>query len=227
MANQDQIDSMMRNFPPVADLLQMSAEDIGMHLLKYMTRARAETNRFNFLQMVEGGQVAFRFMEGWGWLVRQGFLALAPNDMHGQNHFVTREGEAVAQQDDLDSWRKARLFPDYFDSALQRYVKPLFTRGDYDTAVFRAFKEVETRVRKKSGFRSDYGRGLMLKAFGETGPLMANDAEGRKAAREMFAGAISFCKNPSSHHEIDFDDAREVVDMISFANQLLRIVERL
>jgi uncharacterized protein (TIGR02391 family) len=227
MAKQDQIDSMMRNFPPEAELLQMPPEDLGMHLLRYMTRGRAETNRFNFLQMVQGGQVAFRFMEAWGWLVRQGFLALAPNDMNGQNHFVTREGEAVAQLDDLDAWRKAHLFPDYFDAALQRYVKPLFSRGDYDTAVFRAFKEVETRVRKKAGLRSEYGRQLMLRAFGETGPLMANDAEGRKAARDMFAGAISFCKNPSSHHEIDFDDPREVVDMISFANQLLRIVDRL
>jgi uncharacterized protein (TIGR02391 family) len=227
MANQDQIDLMMRYFPPEAELLQMSAEDVGMHLLKYMTRSHAETNRFNFLQMVTGGQVSFRFMEGWGWLVRQGFLALAPNDMYGKNHFVTREGIEVAQQDDLDAWRKAHLFPDYFDAALQRWVKPLFSRGDYDTAVFRAIKEVETRVRKKSGFKTDYGRGLMLKAFGETGPLMASDNEGRKAAREMFAGAISFCKNPSSHHEIDFDDPREVVDMISFANQLLRIVDRL
>jgi uncharacterized protein (TIGR02391 family) len=227
MANQDQIAAMMRNFPPEAELLQMSAEDTGMHLLRYMARGRAETNRFNFMQMIPGGQIAFRIMEGWAWLVRQGFLALAPNDMNGQNHFVTRDGEAAAQLDDLDAWRKANLFPDYFDAALQRYVKPLFARGDYDTAVFRAFKEVETRVRKKSGFKSDYGRGLMLKAFGETGPLMAGDAEGRKAAREMFAGAISFCKNPSSHHEIDFDDPREVVDMISFANQLLRIVDRL
>lgn len=82
-------------------------------------------------------------------------------------------------------------------------------------------------MRKKSGFKTDYGRGLMLKAFGETGPLMASDNEGRKAAREMFAGAISFCKNPSSHHEIDFNNSREVVDMISFANQLLRILDRL
>jgi hypothetical protein len=64
MANQDQIDMMMRNFPPEAELLQMSAEDVGMHLIKYMTRGRAETNRFNFLQIVPGGQVAFRFMEG-------------------------------------------------------------------------------------------------------------------------------------------------------------------
>jgi hypothetical protein len=43
----------------------------------------------------------------------------------------------------------------------------------------------------------------------------------------LFAGAISFCKNPSSYHGIDFDDPREVVDMISFANEPLRIVDRL
>ena len=85
----------------------------------------------------------------------------------------------------------------------------------------------KTRVRKKAGLKSEYGRGLMLKAFGETGPLMPGDAEGRKAGRELFAGAISFCKNPSSHHEIDFEDPREVIDMVSFANQLLRIVDRL
>jgi uncharacterized protein (TIGR02391 family) len=227
MANQDQINVMMRNFPPEAELLQMAPEDLGMHLLKYMTGPNAETHIFNFLQMVTGGNVAYRFMEAWNWLTREGFVALAPNDMYGQKYFVTRAGEAAADLDDFGAWRKAHLFPDYFDAALVRYVKPLFSRGDYDTAVFRAFKEVETRVRKKSGFKSDYGRGLMLKAFGETGPLMAGDAEGRKAARELFAGAISFCKNPSSHHEIDFEDPREVVDMISFANQLLRIVGRI
>ena len=31
----------------------------------------------------------------------------------------------------------------------------------------------------------------------------------------------------SAHHEIEFDDPREVVDMICFANQLLRIVDRI
>jgi len=51
-------------------------------------------------------------------------------------------------------------------------VKPLFVRGDYDTAVFRAFKEVEIRVRKKAGYDNDeYGRELMVHAFGPNGPL--------------------------------------------------------
>ena len=116
------------------------------------------------------------------------------------------------------------MFPPDLDPVLMRAVKPLFLRGDYDTAVFRAFKEVEVRVRKKSGLKTEYGRELMNKAFGETGPLMKEDKDGRRSARALFAGAIGFCKNPSSHHEIQFDNPREVVDMICFANQLLRIV---
>jgi hypothetical protein len=66
----------------------------------------------------------------------------------------------------------------------------------------------------------------MLRAFGDTGPLKAGNEDERKAARELFAGAISFFKNPPSHHEIQFEDPREVVDMICFANALLRIVDR-
>jgi uncharacterized protein (TIGR02391 family) len=225
--NPDQIATFMKQFPPEAEILQMSPEDLGMHLLKAMCRPHGPTNRFNFVQMIPSGQISLQFMEAWAWLAREGFIAIAPNDMNGQNYFVTRAGEELARTEDLEAWRKAHLFPDHFDAALVRYVKPLFSRGDYDTAVFRAFKEVETRVRKKAGLKSEYGRGLMLKAFGETAPLMPDDTEGRKAARELFAGAISFCKNPASHHEINFEDPREVIDMISFANQLLRIVDRL
>jgi uncharacterized protein (TIGR02391 family) len=90
-------------------------------------------------------------------------------------------------------------------------AKPLFLRGDYDTAVFGAFKQVEVRVRKKAGLATEYGRSLMLKAFGEAGPLTAGNKDDRSATRELFAGAISFFKNPPSHHEIQFENPREVV----------------
>lgn len=216
----------MRAYPTPNQILQMGPEELGPHILRHLLNG-ADANRFNFMIGVPGGQIAYCFMEAWGWLEREGFIAHQPNDMHGLSFFVTRKGRAVADAEDFEAWRKGHLFPDDLDPAIMRHVKPLFLRGDYDTAVFRAFKEVEVRVRKKAGLTSEYGRGLMLRAFGETGQLMADDKDARSAARELFAGAISFCKNPSSHHEIQFEDPREVVDMICFANQLLRIVGRL
>jgi len=36
--------------------------------------------------------------------------------------------------------------------------------------------------------------------------------------RDMFASALAICRNPSTHQEVKFDEPREVVDMICFAN---------
>jgi uncharacterized protein (TIGR02391 family) len=225
--SQEQIDALMKNFPPPEQILQMEVEELAPHLLRYMLKTPSMAHRYNFAVYLPSGAIAECFMEAWGWLEHEGFIAPRANDTYGMDFFVTRKGRAVAATEDFEAWRKAHLFPDDLDPAIVRYVKPLFLRGDYDTAVFRAFKEVEVRVRKKAGFQSEYGRELMLKAFGDGGPLKADNKEERKAARELFGGAISFFKNRPSHHEIQFENPREVVDMICFANQLLRIVERL
>src|ERR1044072_5311398 len=122
------------------------------------------------------------------------------------------------------------LFSSHIDPVLTQHVKPLFMRGDYDTAVFRAFKEIEVRVRKKGKLGNDlFGRELMVKAFGPTGPLIDKKAiKGEQdATRELFAGAVGACRSPSSRREVHFDEPAEVVDMICTANQLLRIVERM
>ena len=57
--------------------------------------------------------------------------------------------------------------------------------------------------------------------------MKSADKRDRAAMREMFAGAFSICRNPSAHREVKFDDPREVIDMICFANQLLRIIGRI
>jgi hypothetical protein len=58
--------------------------------------------------MIPGGQIATCFMEAW-WVTREGFIALAPNDMNGQSFFVTRAGTAVAQLDDLEAGNPVRI----------------------------------------------------------------------------------------------------------------------
>ena len=45
--------------------------------------------------------------------------------------------------------------------------------------------------------------------------------------RELLTGAFSTFRNPSAHQEVKFDEPREVVDRICFANQLLRMIGRI
>jgi uncharacterized protein (TIGR02391 family) len=225
------------NFPEGQQLLEMGPEELGPFVLRYLSKlpgGDVQSNRHNFTNQVareyESGRHTESFVEAWMWLEREGFLAPRPGQQGGDWVFVTRKGRQIIEEENFEAYKKASIFPTHIDSVLVRSVKPLFMRGDYDTAVFRAFKEVEVRVRKKANYgNEEYGRDLMVHAFGPSGPLLRKAAtKGEQdAMRELFAGAIAQCKNPSSHREVQFDDAGEVIDMICFANLLLRIVERI
>ena len=136
-------------FPPDAQVLEMAPSELGPFLLRYMLEQHAMTNRFNFGQVIPSGQITDRFMEAWAWLEREGFIVRRAQDQSGNRLLVSRGGQQVAQSEDFEAHRKAGMFPDALDAVIMRAVKPLFVRGDYDTAVFRAFKEVEVRVRRK------------------------------------------------------------------------------
>ena len=216
-------------FPADAEVLQMDPWELGPVLLRYMSQNGAMTNRFNFSQVIPSGKIAERFMEAWSWLDREGFIARKPNDLQGNDFFITRAGREILSAEDFQARRKADTFPDGLDPVLMRTVRPLFARGDYDTAVFRAFKEIEVRIRRKDAARTGWsGVDLMNRAFGPNGNLMkGSPAKERASIRDLFTGAFSICRNPSAHEEVKFDDPREVVDMICTANQLLRIVGRI
>jgi uncharacterized protein (TIGR02391 family) len=117
-------------------------------------------------------------------------------------------------------------------------VYPAFLRGEYDTAVFQAFREVDVAVREAGTFQlDDVGTDLMRAAFRPIDPKKQEVASGpltdttlpvaeQLAMAHLFAGAIGLYKNPQSHRNIPTEpiDAAEV---IVFASHLLRIVDRL
>lgn len=107
---------------------------------------------------------------------------------------------------------------------------PALQREEFDTAVFRALKAVEVRVRSLGNLPSELvGTSLMRKAFDvEQGPL--TDTEVPKAEREarshLFCGAIGCYKNPHSHREVPLS-FQETFEVLLLASHLMRTLDRI
>ena len=231
--------------PPPEELLKLDSEEIAGFLLDYLCELQLDRSRdgvlntHNFtlstnIQPYAGdktSEVEKIISEAWGWLQTEGMIAHKPGHDLGWV-FVTRKGFKFRNKTDLDTYRKSHLLPkESLDKTLLSEVYPLFIRGDYDTAVFRAFKEVEVRVRIKANLPDSlYGVDLMRKAFDvNKGPLTNKNAvmAEKQAISDLFAGSIGSFKNPSSHRDVDFNNPNEVAEIILFANYLLCFVERM
>lgn len=229
-------------YPPAETVLDMEPEELAPIVLKHLGESGPqELNMHNFTIGTDPDfikwagddhrrrqEVLQRLIVAWRWLEQELFIAPQPGNVDWA--FITPRGKEVLESQDFETYKKGHLLPsEGLDSILVRKVKQAFIRGDYDTAVFQAFKEVEIRARKKAGLSdSDIGVPLMRKAFNPKNGILTNKSmeEGEKVARmELFAGAIGTYKNPSSHRDVDLLDPKEAADIIHIANQLLRIVE--
>jgi uncharacterized protein (TIGR02391 family) len=236
--------SFQNEFPPIENSMEMEPEELAPFVLKYLsTRERTgKMNRYNFTLSSDSELVNYaggyleeflkRLTEAWIWLEREIFIAPRPGDTSGNWKFITRKGKRILESQDFNTYQKSYLLPsESLDPILARKVKPAFIRGDYDTAIFQAFKEIEVRVRTKAGYENNrIGVKLMRDAFSpKNGPLTDNEAdEGEKVATmELFAGAVGKFKNPSSHRDVEYTDPNEVADIIRFANHLLRMVDNI
>lgn len=230
--------------PDSHTLLALEPEELAGVLLKILkdhvgARGSCRTNTLQrtaiiHLDRVQGyprevrDDVLDALHESWNWLESTGLIAQREGFPH-QTYFITRGAYQIRTTQDFETFRKGRLLPrDLLHLSIAEPVWLLFIRGQYETAVFQAFKEVEVAVRTAGGFTSaDFGVPMMRKAFHlESGPLRvpnALEAE-RQALSDLFAGAIGSYKNPSSHRRVPIG-AEEAVEMIMLASHLLRIVD--
>ena len=208
-----------------------------LQYLSSVSPTSGQLNRYNFsLPHTVGDypteyqeRISRALMEAWVWLEREGLLAPKPGTQ-GEWVFVTRRGRQVARPEDLQKYRRASVLPrQLLHPRVGQKIWATFLRGDYDTAVFQAFKEVEVRVRQLAGLAdTDLGVPLMRKAFDSaTGPLTDSNAllAEREALSHLFAGAIGSYKNPHSHRNLAIE-AEEAVEMLILASHLMGIVEK-
>jgi uncharacterized protein (TIGR02391 family) len=225
-------------FPVAEVLLNLEPEEIAIFLLDYlceMEDGREYLSCYNFagqcardIESEDAECVNRVIIEAWEWLENEGMLASLGS---GSGYFVTRRGRRLRKKADLEAYKKGNFLPKHnLDSVLLRDVYPIFIRGDYDIAVFAAYKAVEVRVREKANLPTILtGAELMRIAFHtDTGILtdkVVPIAE-RQAICNLFQGSIGSFRNPTSHREVDFNDPSEVAEIILFANYLLRVIGR-
>lgn len=230
------------HFPDIDALLGLEPEELGGIVLAYLSKAdRSEMHPNNFASShavvkyprAQQNEARRALVEAWMWLQREGFLALDP-DQNGWC-YVTRRGMRATNPDYFAAHRAANLLPrGALHAAIAEQVWGSFLRGDYDTAVFQAFKALEIAVRRAANLApTDIGVALVRKAFkpdgggGPAGPLTdsALPIAEQEALQQLMAGAIGSYKNPSSHRAVEIA-AAEAVEMIVLASHLLNIVDR-
>lgn len=226
--------------PDASAVLAMEPEELAAVALELLTFPGPDDpsrlNPISFIDPSTVGQypqnqrseIEHALMEGWHWLVQEGLIAPRPGDTSGW-HFITRRGKKIKNRESLAAYRNSMLLPrKLLHPAVVQACWSAFLRGDYDTAVFQTFKELEVAIREAGKFMpEDYGTDLARQAFHETtGPLTDQlvPMSERQALSHLMAGALGSYKNPHSHRKVTLT-AEEAVEMIILGSHLLKIVD--
>ena len=238
-------ESFLSLFPKVEDVLSLDVEELGGVVFEIMppllqseiVHVRALSGSAfppvgpgypqNYYTQFENAVA-----EAISWLETQGLIVQDPGQAAGYFR-LTRRGRKITGRAGVAAFKASHVLPaDLLHPSLAR-VRPQFLRGEYDVAVFQAFKIVEVQVRnaanaKGGGYPDDLlGVSLMRKAFhSDNGPLTDKELVSgeRDAMSSLFAGAMGHAKNPTGHREVALKP-EAAARLIILAAHLLDVVD--
>jgi hypothetical protein len=151
--------SLLAVFPTLQDLANVSPEDLGAVIVE-LAPGMMQNGMFNIDSLT--GQLYQQVgpsyargtqrqasnipAEALSWLTSQGLLLVDP-EQPTTWYRLTRRASSLQTRADVDAYVKGRIIPgDLVSVEFERKVIPIFRRGDYDVAVFQAFKELEVHA---------------------------------------------------------------------------------
>lgn len=233
-------DGGAQSYPPQVHLTEMTPGDVtalpldelALRVLNDVESTRA-WNWKNWMVEVEqhlgrNYEALGALSEAWTWLRAKGLITWNPAQDSDNSIMITRRGEVVRVQG-LAYLRAVERLDIELHPSLEGKARPQFLRGDFETAIFVAMKEVEVRVRELTGAPDSlFGTKLMQRAFEPGGALADSDADqGEVVAKmELFKGAIGLFKNPSSHRPVNYADPTAAAEIVLLADLLLRLLDQ-
>jgi uncharacterized protein (TIGR02391 family) len=228
--------------PRPVDAIELPVDDLALRLLRLIDEQgqghllhRGDASLAGHWLDHTGGVSDERFLraigEAYDWLLFNGLIAAAPGARLSDRAYITQRGErALAESDPLNLLRAEAQIRGPLHPSIAHSVRSQYLLGRYEQAVFIALRQVEIRVRELGRFDDDLvGMDLMAQAFKPAGGKLADmtiTAAEREATMALFRGAVGVFKNPASHREVDYDDAILAAEVVSLADLLLRMLDR-
>lgn len=212
-------------------LLSVIAEDTLNNGMVNLGQFTQEVERWSGLHHHNQQLCRQAIAESFWWLHNNNLIIPSPSQAGSTSWFeITRRGAEIVQEGNFEKFRQATSFPrTILHPQIAVVAWPSYLRGDFETAIFTAFKEVEVAVRDAARLDADaVGTRLMRTAFDKnTGPLTDYDLiEGeREAQAHFFAGAIGSYKNPSSHRRVSHADPIAAGELLMLASHMMRVLD--
>jgi uncharacterized protein (TIGR02391 family) len=169
--------------------------------------------------------------EALAWLQGQALIFQRPGETVPGWMVLSRRAQAMASEEDFSRYREgARLPRELLHPSIADSVWTSFVRGEYDTAVFQAMRQVEIAMRRATDADPSVPAVNTARAAFKPEVGMLTDASAppgeQHGMMDLFAGAMGALKNPHSHRWVDFDSPADAAAVVVFASQLLRIIDR-
>ena len=171
-------------------------------------------------------------LQGVEELQRDGFIMNDPDQGNDNFKILTEKGRNVAEQELADMKLPSVDIEKVLSRAdLLNRVRNDYLNGEYDSAILKAFKQVEEAVRAKAKQPpSVTGQDLMSAAFSPNKGVLKNP-EAKTSSEEqalffLFAGANGWFRNPTAHRTVGYQDAHEAAQILALANLLLDMIDR-